>query len=51
MPDPVLAEMVHSRTEAQEVVAQLRAIPERERSPYEIVEAVTTVIKSIKDRK
>jgi hypothetical protein len=51
MRDPALAEMVHARTEAQEVVAQFRAVPERNHDRYEIVEAVATVIHPIKDRR
>ena len=43
--------LFYSRAEAEGVVAQLRAIPERDGCRYEIVEAVRSLLTSIKDRK
>jgi hypothetical protein len=39
------------RGESETVVAQLGVVPEQDNCRYEIVEAVATVITSIKDRK
>jgi hypothetical protein len=43
--------LFYSRAEAERVVAQLRAVPERAHCRYEIVAAVRSVLSSIKDRK
>ena len=43
--------LFYSRAEAEKVVAQLRAIPERDQCRYEIVVAVQSALNSIKDRK
>jgi hypothetical protein len=43
--------LFYSRAEAEGVVAQLRAIPERDGWRYEIVAAVRSLLTSIKDRK
>jgi hypothetical protein len=43
--------LFYSRAEAEKVVAQLRAIPERDHCRYEIVVAVQSALNSIKDRK
>ena len=43
--------LFYSRAEAEGVVAQLRAIPERGGCRYEIVAAVRSLLTSIKDRK
>jgi hypothetical protein len=43
--------LFYSRVEAERVVAQLRAIPERDQCRYEIVAAVQSGFTSVKDRK
>jgi hypothetical protein len=43
--------LFYSRAEAERVVAQLRAIPERDQCRYEIVAAVQSGFTSVKDRK
>jgi hypothetical protein len=43
--------LFYSPAEAEKVVAQLRAIPERDQCRYEIVVAVQSALNSIKDRK
>ena len=45
------AVLMADRGESETVVAQLGVVPEQDNCRYEIVEAVATVITSIKDRK
>ena len=45
------ADMFYSRAEAEKIVAQLRAIPERDIYRHEIIAAGQSVLTSIKDRK